>query len=446
MTLNRFLRHKCVYLKELSALHRSTIFNAMKKLNIILVALAAIGFVACSGPRYASSTEYDDVYYSRSDQTTLPSAEAQDTYNDNTTRYQREPVESYNDTYYSDDDFYYSRRLRRFGTSSTSNWRYYDPYFSNDLYFVMGTPAWNAWNANGWYNWNQPRFGRPWNDPFFGAGFGFSPYFGSRFNMYSSWMNYGYYDPFVSNFYGYDPFFGPFGMNSFYGGFGAGFGNPYAGFGLGGFGGYYCPPTGFVPANAWRGWRSNVANNSVTRRRTSTQSTASQTGFTPNQGSPRNTVSTPRTASSNDYLSPRTRTSAATLPARSTRATGTMTNGRTTVPTRPSRSGTSVTRPSTRTTTSGSYSRPSTRTSRPSTTTAPRRTYTSPSRSTVPQRNYSSPSRTSPSRSYSSPSRSSSNSYSRPSSSPSRSYSSPSRSSSSSSSRSSSSSGSVRRR
>ena len=47
----------------------------MKRISLILTALAAVMFTACSGPRYASSTEYDDVYYSSSDQTEVASTQ-----------------------------------------------------------------------------------------------------------------------------------------------------------------------------------------------------------------------------------------------------------------------------------------------------------------------------------------------------------------------------------
>ncbi|MEZ4829396.1 MAG: hypothetical protein R3C61_24395 [Bacteroidia bacterium] len=52
------------------------------------------------------------------------------------------------DYYYDyDDDFYYSRRLRRFHSTrpARAGWSYYDPYFTNDIYFVIGTPYWNLW-------------------------------------------------------------------------------------------------------------------------------------------------------------------------------------------------------------------------------------------------------------------------------------------------------------
>ncbi|MEL6845215.1 MAG: hypothetical protein AAFP02_18575, partial [Bacteroidota bacterium] len=202
----------------------------MNKLPLFLLSLMAFGLVACSGPRYASTTEYDDVYYSSSDQTEpVATARVEEAY-ESQERY-REPVDSYNDTYYAEDDFYYSRRLRRFNSTASNygNWRYYDPYFSNDLYFVMGTNSWNAWNNAGWYSWNQPRFGRAWNNPYYG---GFDPFFGSgfnNFNTFGAWTGYGYYDPFISTYYGYSPFYG----NSFFGNnfynpyaFGGGFGNP----------------------------------------------------------------------------------------------------------------------------------------------------------------------------------------------------------------------------
>lgn len=44
------------------------------------------------------------------------------------------------DDYFFDyeDDFYYSRRIRRFHSTRSSrvSWSYYDPYFTNDVYYV----------------------------------------------------------------------------------------------------------------------------------------------------------------------------------------------------------------------------------------------------------------------------------------------------------------------
>ncbi|MDX2250078.1 MAG: hypothetical protein SF052_25065 [Bacteroidia bacterium] len=123
---------------------------------------------------------------------------------------------------YDDDDFYYSRRLRRFHSSRSVrvSWNYYDPYFTSDIYFVIGTPYWDIWCARydpwslrrsyvvqtNWFwgpvvvtnnvyatGWN------PWGyDPFFyndcAYGGGFYNYSYTNYNYYgSSWgYNRGY--------------------------------------------------------------------------------------------------------------------------------------------------------------------------------------------------------------------------------------------------------------
>lgn len=196
----------------------------MKTKTILYSAFALSLLAGCSSMRLGSSakTEDDDVYVTRSeaiasdrayDQACVAAknqqAQAQQAptatpmYEDDSFAQQRaahstqgmtatvEPREAY-----ADDDFYYSRRLRRFDNGSTANWRYYDPYYSNDLYIVLGTPSWNTWYGNGWYNWNQPHFGNPvFYDPFWGMN-----------STWSYWggANYGW-NPYINAYYGYSP-------------------------------------------------------------------------------------------------------------------------------------------------------------------------------------------------------------------------------------------------
>ncbi|TAE61125.1 MAG: hypothetical protein EAZ89_00915 [Bacteroidetes bacterium] len=308
----------------------------MKWINLTGLAAGALLLASCTSSRYASVAEYDDVYYNATDRRAerealvaeenaepQPEATYDDRYSTPSASATREPVDNYRDYYYSDDDFSFSRRVRRFEQSNYGSWRYYDPYFSNDLYYVMGTPSWNTWNNNGWYNWNAPRFGswNSWNDPF-------NPY-----NNWSTWGNY-YggsiygYNPFVSAYYGYTP--------------GWGYGNNWGGynaFGYGGFGGfgggYYCPPTGFVPYNNWNRYSNQTQNqNLVTRTRTSTQSGSSQTNYSPrenvsNAATPRN-----QAAIQNEYLTPRARVQAVT-PQSSNARVNTPSSGNIQTPTRP---------------------------------------------------------------------------------------------------------------
>lgn len=286
--------------------------NTMRYFHIIILSALAMAFYSCSSPRYASTTEYDDVYYS-SDDVTEPLARSTanndyrenrgDNYYRNPEAY-RENVNNYNEIY-DDDDFYFSRRVRRFNQTNRNSWRYYDPYYSNDLYFVLGTNSWNSWNNNGWYSWNRPRFGaytgwgNPplWNDPFFN-GFGTSGAWG--------WNAPSYYNPWVNAYYGYNPAYSNGFRNGFYSGYG------YANYGAA----YYCPPTGF---QGWRSFNRATQNNRVTtattRRRGTTQSNRSRTSYGNNRPTLNNTrpeskdlqARTANTSRSSNYLRPRTK-------------------------------------------------------------------------------------------------------------------------------------------
>ncbi|RMG70044.1 MAG: hypothetical protein D6722_09210 [Bacteroidetes bacterium] len=415
----------------------------MKTTSLIWIALLGLGLSACTGPRYASTVEYDDVYYTRADHRVETVAEYSgeptyetDRYDDQTARY-REPVDSYQDYYYGDDDFTFSRRIRRFNQSNGASWRYYDPYFSNDLYYVMGTPYWNRWNNMGWYNWNRPRFGSmwAWNDPFMNpyrfGGMGFSMGMGA--GMSFGWNDpFWGYDPWVASYYGYNPAF----MGGLY--------NPYSAWNNGFYSGYasawHCPPTGFMPFNSWNRYNTTTQRYVTTRPRATAQSLGSQTNYTPRQGisNTRPTTTTPggsteRVNNRTDYLRPRP---AAQRQAINTQRTSAPANVRpstsTSRPTTVRRSNAPVyTRPGTthsNTLRQGTTTRPSTVTrpgtaTRPNTTVSPnRRNYSSPSRPTTPTRRpptiNSSPRNNSgsfnssrPSSSFSSPSRNSSGSF-----------------------------------
>ncbi len=237
----------------------------MKFLPLWLVVLLGIGLSACSSTRYASTTEIDDVYYSSSDETeplqttSYGDRDRQDNHSyDYSSRYseRREPVDSYAEAYYDDDDFHYSRRLRRFDQANAGNWRYYDPYFSNDLYFVMGTPAWNRWNNRGWYSWNRPRFGAPFNpyDPF-AANYSMW-YRPGLYGAYNTWGNY-YSNPWVNTYYGFGP---------------TGFYDPFRGPGLGGFNNPYCPPGFYQRGNGGVAFSVPSGSSATTRTATATRS------------------------------------------------------------------------------------------------------------------------------------------------------------------------------
>ncbi|MEM7375467.1 MAG: hypothetical protein AAF587_43130 [Bacteroidota bacterium] len=382
---------------------------------VLLFATVAVSFTACTGPRYASSSEYDDVYFTKADIAAPVAVNnyQEDSYDQEPRTFQREPVDSYRDYYYGDDDFTFSRRVRRFNQSNRDSWRYFDPYYSNDLYYVINSPSWNSWNSNGWYNWNSPRFGsyyNAYNDPF---AFRNNPYRSwGALNRYSSFS----YDPFVGAYYGYSPF----GASNFYSPFNSPFGYSSfgSGFGYGGFGSaaYYCPPIGVSPAGSFwnRGLNANrnVGQSYVTTRRNTESTTGNRTSSRTriNNTRPAATPSSNRVASSSsrnsNYLQPRTRTASSARPA-TTRPGRTAATNRTNAgtsrraTTNTGRSARTYTR-SNRTVTNGSSNR-----SRYNTNSGSSRNYSAP-RTNNSNRTFSSPSRRS--NTFSSPSMNRSNS------------------------------------
>ena len=131
----------------------------------------------------------------------------------------------YWDEYY--DDFYYSRRLRRFHGNRTGyasgSWGYFDPRFTNDIYYVINTPYWGRWN-----DWYRPRRRGFVQTNFFLGGVSFNV------GVYSTGWNPWGYDPWVYNdpwvntyvYNYYDPFF-VVGYNPWRNTFGWGWGCAY---------------------------------------------------------------------------------------------------------------------------------------------------------------------------------------------------------------------------
>lgn len=390
---------------------------------ILLIAVLSV-VSACTTARQYSSSEYDDVYYTSEDETVVQAREEQDYRINNSSANNREPYtnessyernrEIYNDPSlaYADDDFVYSRRLRRFDQPNYQSWRYYDPFFANDLYYVMGTPSWSRWNSLGWHSWNRPRFGTSFSLSFFNSPFGFGPGFRSAW----AWNSFNPYDPFINAYYGFDPYFGYGGIDPFWA-----WNSPFVGFNNVGF----CPPFNYAVA----GVRPVIVQPRTVRARNTRTALASQTYYTGNRPTATNTLRQSRTSAnsvvngssvrrpssgqvSSQYLRPMRESERA--------ATSSRANSNTNVNRRATRSGAPVyTRPSrssngrqssptnisgrSQSRTNDSYRRPSNYPSRNSNST---RT----SRPTRPSNNYSRPS--SP---RSSSSRSSSPSYSRPS-------------------------------
>lgn len=408
---------------------------SLRYMPVLMLAILGLGLGACTTPRYASTTEYDDVYYTSEDRTD-PVAIAEPSRQPSSNRYdydERRPVDSYYEEYYDDDDFVYSRRLRRFHQPMGNSFRYYDPFYTNDLYYVMGTPAWNRWyNQYGWYSWNNPRFAAPFNPyrPTWGVGGAFN-------QSYFGWNSWGasYYNPYISAYYGHDPFWG---YNSW------GWGNNFYGYGGWGVGGY-CPPGYAVAPRVVvvnNNNNSGTASRVVTRRRnTAGRSVASQRTLNSREASrttPRTSptgarsTATPNVGSrptptrgTTDYLRPRpnpVRQASAsevqeTIRQSRTAPTRTRPSSSRTYST-PQRNNQSLDRPTRTSPQRTSPSRTTPQRTSPSRT-APQRT--SPQRSTPQRRNnYSSPSPSRNNSSVSRPSRSRSNSGSRSSSSSSR--------------------------
>ncbi|HHG86090.1 MAG TPA: hypothetical protein ENJ82_15180, partial [Bacteroidetes bacterium] len=158
----------------------------MRKIVYFTLAAATLWLSGCTGLRMTSSEEVDDVYATSADRNTpanhtsskeqAPSTNA-DKYSaaDSRTsedydraresKYADDPnyVSDNNSRYgnggdynYGDDDYYYSRRVRRF---NTRGFNYYDPYFSYDPYYALGTPTWSSYRNTPW-----------WYDPYYYSG------------------------------------------------------------------------------------------------------------------------------------------------------------------------------------------------------------------------------------------------------------------------------------
>ncbi len=275
-----------------------------------VLALGLWGLSGCTGPRQIAGAEYDDIYYTSADAkaeqeareantaatnnvSTAPASEPRAGV-DNTrqTTIDRQPVAGSADSYdrrrmaktgeseefyynddnwngYENDDFYYSRRIRRFGNrGARAGWGYYDPYFAYDPYYVINTPTWSYFRNDPWwydpfyyqgpsyswtYGWGRPGYSfypgqfNSWGNCFgcnsFNAGWG-NPGWGNSWNFYS-----------VS--YGTTGYYYSSGWSSYYGG---------------GFGGYYSQTffnggAGYNPCAygaGYQGWAFGRSNSNTT--------------------------------------------------------------------------------------------------------------------------------------------------------------------------------------
>ncbi|MFM2375086.1 MAG: hypothetical protein RLZZ165_183 [Bacteroidota bacterium] len=232
----------------------------MKTRMMMVMGFTAVVLSGCSGTQMISAgTEVDDVYYNQQDQKADQKAMAQARAQAQTARamdvrenpenasnpegsYDRGLAEKNGETEgsastvrpYADDDYYYSRQVRRFNSTS---WNYFDPYYSYDPYYAIGTPTWNSvYNNRPW-----------WYDPYF--------YNGPSYAWTSNWgMN------------GYNPYYTPFQMyNQPWSGWSVGYGSPFSngynafGYPYQGFGGNaLCPGMGFYGGNGGIGYFGNA--------------------------------------------------------------------------------------------------------------------------------------------------------------------------------------------
>jgi hypothetical protein len=215
---------------------------------VSIIAVLILG--SCNSALYTTrNAEYDDLYYTPSDQpvadTRVPSRNAtkedvlkSDKYYNNIYAADTLVSDEYSNavdinnirsssdgTYDYYDDMSYANHLRRFYGN------YFDPYWRDPFYYGMYSPF-------------RYSFGLGFGSPFYG--YGYSPF--------------GYYDPFYSDFY-YGGFYSPY--SSFYSPFGYGFGYGY-GYGPYGYG-YGYPYFHYDANNAVAYGRRERQSNSSTR-------------------------------------------------------------------------------------------------------------------------------------------------------------------------------------
>lgn len=221
----------------------------MKARLIPFLALAVGILSSCGSSRSgtASNYEVDDVYYSSADRKAEEAARADRVAQDRVADYSDYGSDGgYTDNYESakadkyqmngdsprynrdnsDDDFYYSRMIRRF--DRPCNWNYYDPYYSYDVYYNINTPYWGYYQNRPW-----------WYDPWYYNGPSWTWTYGWGYSGISITYGYGNYWG-CPNYYGY-------GWGNSYG---YGWGNPY------GYGGGY----GYGYGGYWNGYNNGYYN------------------------------------------------------------------------------------------------------------------------------------------------------------------------------------------
>lgn len=198
-------------------------------INSLFVPLFAALAISCSSPTALQTSEYDDVYYSRSDKTIFQDYAAEKPVNEvaeasveddasianpeysqnsssagsnNASAMRNNGTDYYNPNYYDEDDYYYASRIRRFNA----------PYRGFSYYDMAYTDAY-------WYNRSPFNYGRSMHfyDPFY------NPVYNPFYTCYTCYGYPGMYGG-VSIMIGrtYSPYYNPY-YNPFYGGFNQGF-------------------------------------------------------------------------------------------------------------------------------------------------------------------------------------------------------------------------------
>ncbi len=252
----------------------------MKTRILTAVAVAFMALTGCTGTRVATAGgEVDDVYYNREDRRADQAASARSralaeaaiadepeasdeqddprsasgSYDQGLAAKNGETEGAYDRDPYADDDYYYSRQVRRFNSNS---WNYYDPFYSYDPYYAIGTPTWSYYNNSPWwydpYFYNGPSYAwtSGWGQPgysFYPSQYFFNqPWYGNGWSIgYGSYSNWGY------GGYGYGGGFGGYG--NYYGG----------GFGGSNFGNGWCGAPGYYGGGTNFGFGSSTASNTT---------------------------------------------------------------------------------------------------------------------------------------------------------------------------------------
>lgn len=197
----------------------------MKKISLLAIIpmLAAVG---CSSPIAMQSTEYDDMYYSSSDETTYIEPEEQtyattEEYMDSQTladagaegseyvgedeyydgrEYTPREYNPYGYNYSFVDPYWGSAYTPGFGNPYYGSAAFYDPFYSPYYGSAFSSPFYDPFMRSPWMRSGLSlslSFGNMWGSPFYG-GYGYSPF-------YSRWAS-PYYNGFYNGLYYDRPF------------------------------------------------------------------------------------------------------------------------------------------------------------------------------------------------------------------------------------------------